>query len=188
MATLCHTEYAAQKKMLLENSLLDLLETVRYQDITVKDICQKADIPRRTFYHYFGCKEDVLAAIIEDLIQECFLLGMHDLRLNIDNMRKNFIRIFRFWTGDNRRKLNCLMKTGLESRLMACAIQWVRTEGIYFPQMEELDQKLVEIGLTVGVTDFFTLLFYWSRGGYKETPEQMAEYAIWVLPQVFYHL
>ena len=24
--------------------------------------------------------------------------------------------------------------------------------------------------------------FYWSRNGYQETPEQMAEYTIWVLP------
>lgn len=40
----------------------------------------------------------------------------------------------------------------------------------------------------VGVTDFFTLLFYWSRSGYQETPEQMAEYAIWVLPQAFFNL
>ena len=78
MAVLTHTEYTSQKKELLENALLNLMMQTSYPDISVTDICREANVPRRTFYHYFGSKEDALESMIESLIQQ-FLL--HD---NID--------------------------------------------------------------------------------------------------------
>ena len=188
MATHCHTEYAIQKKMLLEKSLTDLMLCQPYKEISVTDICREAGIPRRTFYHYFECKEDVLEAMIEDLMQQCFLNVMFDIQLGEEQMKESFARIFRFWEGDNRIRLDALIRNGLESRLMTWSLQFIRAERIGILSSSNLDPKLVEIGLMVGTTDFFTLLFYWSREGYRETPEQMAEYAIWVLPQAFYRL
>lgn len=188
MSKQCQTEFALQRKALLENSLLDLLHSKRYSDITVSDICQAANIPRRTFYHYFESKDDVLDSIVENTMQQCFLSVMFELQFGMDQIKQSFIRVFQFWQGDNRKKLDILIQNGMESRLMAYSQQWVRTEKIGFLQNSNLDPKLVEIGLMVGVTDFFSLLFYWCRNGYQEAPEQMAEYAIWVLPQAFYNL
>jgi len=188
MSKQCQTEFAHQRKALLEGSLLNLLAVMPFQDITVKDICREAAIPRRTFYHYFDSKDDVLNCIIEGTMQLCFLEIMFDFQPGANNMSAIFSRVFRFWQGDSRKKLDALIKSGLESRLMTYALQWIRTEKIGFLQNSDLNPKLVEIGLMVGVTDFFSLLLYWSRGGYQETPEQMAEYAIWVLPQAFYNL
>ena len=108
--------------------------------------------------------------------------------LCIEHMEDSFYRIFCFWTGENRKKLDALIRCGQESRLTAWASGWVRRERFGFLQKSDLDPKLVEIGLMIGTTDFYTLLFYWSRGGYQETPEQMAKYAMWVLPQAFYKL
>ena len=73
VAKLCQTEYAIQKKSQLESSLLQLMTIRYYPEITVTDICQQAGIPRRTFYHYFVSKEDVLDSIINSLMQHCFL-------------------------------------------------------------------------------------------------------------------
>ena len=64
MAELCHTEYALQKKKHLENSLLNLMLLRQYNEISVTDICREAGIPRRTFYHYYESKDDVLNSII----------------------------------------------------------------------------------------------------------------------------
>ena len=187
VAILCHTEYAIQKKAKLEASLLNLMQQ-QYSEITVTDICRESGIPRRTFYHYFESKEDALNSIIEELMHQCFLEVMFEFRLGMIDMKESFVRIFRFWEGTNRAKLDALIRNGLESRLMTWSLQFIRAEKIGFLSNSNLDPKLVEIGLMVGVTDFFTLLFYWSRGGYQETPEQMAEYAIWILPQAFYNL
>lgn len=188
MATLCHTEYAVQKRDQLEASLLNLMEQQPYQEITVTDICRGAGIPRRTFYHYFESKDSVLESIIDNLMQRCVLEVMDIYHLGIEHMEDSFYRIFCFWSGENRKKLDALIRSGQESRLTARAVGWVRRERFAFLQKSDLDPKLVEIGLMIGATDFYTLLFYWSRGGYQETPEQMAKYAMWVLPQAFYNL
>ena len=188
MAVLCHTEYTSQKKAQVENSLLTLMMQYPYQDITVTDICREANIPRRTLYHYFGNKDDVLESLIEAMIQPCFLEGLLDIRHDIENMEESFVRMFRFWDEDNRKKLDALIKNGLESRLITWATRWVQKEQSESFRRNNVEEKMVEIGLMVGTMDFFSLLFYWSRGGYQETPEQMAKYAVWVLPHAFYNM
>lgn len=186
MAEPCYTEYALKKKAQLEKGLLDLMQQQPYKEITVTDICREAAIPRRTFYHYYESKEDVLNDIVEGTMQRCFLEVRSILRSGM--MKESFVRIFRFWEGDNRAKLDALIRNGLESRLMTCSLQFARAEKLGLLSGSEMDPKLIEIGLMVGVTDFFALLFYWSRGNYQETPQQMAEYAVWVLPQAFLSL
>lgn len=188
MATLCHTEYAARKRSLLETSLLNLMGRKAYQDISVTDICREAGVPRRTFYHYFEGKEAVLDSLIEVLMQRCFTDVMFDFRRGPEYMKSSFSRVFCFWEGENREKLDMLLRSGLESRVMAWASQWIWRDQPDVLQKSGLDPKLVEIGLMVGTTGFFSLLFYWSQGGYRESPEEMAEYAIGVMPQIFYNL
>ena len=188
MAMLCHTEYAVQKKMQIENGLLTLMMSQQYQDISVTDICQATGIPRRTFYHYFENKEAVLDSMIEVLMQQCFLKGVFYFSLGPEHMKNSFLQVFQFWSGENRRKLDALMQNGLESRLMSWASKLTREEQYSTLLRSDLDPKLWEIVLMIGVTDFFALLFHWSRGGYQETSEQMAEYAVRVLPQALFNL
>ena len=188
MTTLCYTQAAMKKKTQMENGLLNLMMQQPYQNITVMDICREINIPRRTFYHYFGSKEDILESLIETSMQQCFLEGMVDIRLGREHLEKHFAKIFRFWDGENRKILDALIKNGLESRLLIWSSQWVQKERIGAIQNINLDPKLVEIGLMVGVTDFFSLLFYWSRGGYQESAEQMAKIAVWTLPHAFYDI
>ena len=188
MTALCHTEAASQKKAHMETSLLNLMTQRPYQDITVTDICREANIPRRTFYHYFGSKEDVLEFMIETLMQQCFLGVEFDIRLGREHMEESFVKVFQSWDEASRKKLDILIKNGLESRLLALSSQWIQKEQIGTLQKCNLDPKLVEIGLMVGTTDFFALLFHWSRGGYQESAQQMAKYAVWMLPHAFFNL
>lgn len=185
MAGIFHTEAALQKKEQMENSLVNLMAQRPYQDITVTDICRGANIPRRTFYHYFGSKEDVLQSMIETLMEQCFMEATFDMHLGKEQLEDNFSKTFRSWDGANREKLDVLIRNGLESRLIAWAFQWVRKERIGIVQKSNLDPKLKEIGLMVGTTSYFSLLFYWSRGGYRESAEQMAKYAVWAMSHPF---
>lgn len=188
MTVLCHTEAAIQKKAQIETGLLNLMTQQPYQNITVTDICREADIPRRTFYHYFGGKEDILESMIETLLRQCFLEVMFDDHLGREHIEKGFVKVFRFWDGENRRMLDALIKNGLESRLLTWSLNWLPKEKLGVVRKSKLDPKLVEIALMVSITDFFSLLFYWSRGGYQESAEQMAEFAVWILPHVFYDM
>lgn len=56
-------------------SVIALMQTKDFQDITISDIVKKAGVSRMTFYHYFDTKTDALNnyihEIIESYIEEC---------------------------------------------------------------------------------------------------------------------
>lgn len=44
----------------LKRALLELLAEKRYDEITVRDLCARADVGRSTFYGHYGSKEELL--------------------------------------------------------------------------------------------------------------------------------
>ncbi len=183
MTKLCQTEYGNQRRALLEDSLMELLEQMRYPDITVKDICQKAQIPRRTFYRYFDNKESVLLAVVEHILNECSLEVMLEFNAGFDAMKESLIRNFRYWQGPARRRLDLLLDNGLSGEMMHCALRWLETERIGLPRPSGVSEKEIEITTMVGTAGFFTLLLYWRKNEYRETAEEMADYALRILSE-----
>ena len=51
---------ALQSQQWIVDSLISLMEVKPYQQITIMDICKRADLSRQTFYNVFSQKEDVL--------------------------------------------------------------------------------------------------------------------------------
>lgn len=56
-------------KMVLSQSLLELMQEKEIAKITVTEICRKADINRNTFYKYYYGPEDLLSTIEEQLME-----------------------------------------------------------------------------------------------------------------------
>lgn len=51
---------SARTRQLLSAALIELMSEQRYDDITVQDIIERANIGRSTFYAHYGDKEDLL--------------------------------------------------------------------------------------------------------------------------------
>lgn len=186
MENIPKTPAAQKRRELLENALLELMQTKGYGQISVTDICREANIPRRTFYHYFDCKEAVLQAVIRNMLSECALEIMLEFNVGAEAMRQGLIRNFEYWQGPERWKLDLLLDNGLAGDMTRCALQWVETERLSATLAPGLSSKRSEIAAMVGISGFFTLLMYWRRNEYRETPEEMAEYAMWVLSEPLY--
>lgn len=177
------TQAAQKRRALLEDALVELMRTKGYAQTTVTDICREANIPRRTFYHYFDCKEDVLQAVVENMLNSCMLEVMLELSQGFNAMRESLIRNFRYWQGPAREKLDLLLDNGLSGEMMQCALRWLETERMGPPPTPGMSEKESEIITMVGTSGFFTLLTYWRRNEYRETAEEMAEFAIRVLSE-----
>lgn len=55
----------------IESSFRALLRDMRYRSVTVKEICERAHVSRKTFYANFRDKEDIVKHIFEhDVIQQ----------------------------------------------------------------------------------------------------------------------
>lgn len=56
-------------KQSLKNSLINLIEEKNFSSITVTDIVNRSDVNRSTFYAHFQDKEELLACIMDELIE-----------------------------------------------------------------------------------------------------------------------
>ena len=65
MYKLCKTEYSVRRQRQIEEALLETMETSRYEDISVSDLCARLGIPRKSFYRYFSSKDGALFALID---------------------------------------------------------------------------------------------------------------------------
>ena len=61
---------AQMSQSLLKKSLVELLETKDIKQITIKEICENADVSRSTFYAYYGSQYDLLDAIRQEIIDK----------------------------------------------------------------------------------------------------------------------
>lgn len=69
---------------LIKNALIDLLLTESFNSITVKHICEKAQVNRSTFYAYFKDPDALLASIEDDTIN--LILDSFTLDIPSDNI------------------------------------------------------------------------------------------------------
>lgn len=183
MEKLPQTQAAQKRRSQLEAALLALMRTRGYAQTTVTDICREADIPRRTFYHYFDSKEAVLRAVVESMLNECFLEVMLEFDRGYEVMKESLVRNFRYWQGEAREKLDLLLDNGLSGEMMQCALRWLESEHLGLLHRPGVSEKELELITMVGTSGFFTLLMYWRRNDYRETPEKMADFAMRVLSE-----
>lgn len=61
---------AVRSKEEITNTLLRLMDTYSYNDITVKQILLESQVARKTFYRNFLSKDDVLDAHIDSIMQQ----------------------------------------------------------------------------------------------------------------------
>ena len=54
----------------IHDGMINLLKTKAYNDITVKDICEKSQISRTTFYTHYKTKDDFIYSYLNTLLKE----------------------------------------------------------------------------------------------------------------------
>ena len=66
------SERVERTKKTISLALYALLLRKPYEEITVSDICRKADISRVSFYHYYDKKDDILIQFSDERFAEFF--------------------------------------------------------------------------------------------------------------------
>ena len=67
-----HTDNRRVKitKQLFQDSLLELLDSQSIHEISIRTLCEKADLNRSTFYKYYGSQYDLLKEIEDQLLNQ----------------------------------------------------------------------------------------------------------------------
>lgn len=73
-------------------SLLELMKSKSLFKITIKDICEKANLSRQTFYQLFSTKEDVLRFYIKRSFEEIYPDSKIEYHENVKLIAQYFLK------------------------------------------------------------------------------------------------
>ncbi len=61
---------ALKSQQWLGDTLIDLMEIKPYEEISIKDICQHADLSRQTFYNFFESKDELFRYALRRIYED----------------------------------------------------------------------------------------------------------------------
>ena len=96
-------------RMVLRESLFELMEEIPVSKITVKDICDRADINRTTFYAHYEDKFDLLQSIEEETLLWADELIDKLLAATDERGRINILEEIFAYFAENKTRLSVLM-------------------------------------------------------------------------------
>lgn len=174
MYKLCKTEQSAARQRELEGLLAAMMNTRRYEDITVSEFCAYAGIPRKAFYRYFSSKDGALYALMDHTMMEYESFPEpHDHREGRTLIR-DLEKFYLFWKSQ-KQVLDALEFSGLSGVLLERAIESMGNFAMlkrFLPGESEFAQKQIT---RFAVSGIMIMMVNWHHDGYRESPREMAE-------------
>lgn len=169
----CTTEESFQRQRQIERCLLDLMQTLPYPQITITHICDSIGISRKSFYRYFGSKDDCLYAMID----HCILDGASRYLPEHSHhpiSHQLYVGLFAYWQ-QQASLISVLIRNNLSTLLVERIMGHLdQEERDYHYNLDgsvadSYEQVLFMVCGLVG------LLIQWYSTGFQKSPAQMAD-------------
>ena len=183
MYKLCKTEQSAQRQRELEQGLLEAMLIKNYEDISISDLCDHLQIPRKSFYRYFSSKDGAFHALLDHTLQECSWF------LNpFDDPVVTFEAYFRFWLS-RKPLLDALEKSGLSGKLVERTLNTAVIDQGFEDRLlrafSGLNQQYVVLFIISGL---MSVVIQWHHSGCEQTPLQMAHTVVRLLTEPLFSI
>lgn len=183
MYKLCKTEQSAARQRQLEEGLLLIMAAMRYEDITVSDLCARLGIPRKTFYRYFDSKDGALHALMDHTLMQYEGFDAGYLSGEIRTLQKELEQFFQFWVL-HKDLLDALDKSDISGMLIERAIAHALSDTVMPKRFLPQDNAEMQKHITMfGVCGLMSMVLTWHSEGYPQSTAQMARVAARLLGQ-----
>ena len=182
MYKLCKTEQSAARQRQKEQGLLTAMQTIRYEDINISELCQRLGIPRKSFYRYFSGKDGALHALIDHTLMEyeSFSAAHQTEKRTLQNELERF---FRFWMA-HKKFLDALQYSDISGVLVKRTIHHAVTEGFFPERFLQNEERVVQNHVvSFAVCGLMTMMVQWHHNGYPESSSELAQVAARLLTQ-----
>lgn len=174
-----------KSKMALKEALILLMEENEFKSITITEIVHSANLNRGTFYKHYQTQEDLLNELIDDVLIDL----IHSYRepyvkikdFDIGKLSSASVKIFdhverysHFYTII----INSNVLPGFQNRICQVLKELVQKELISPMLNPGIDPGLLS---SYNAYALFGLIIEWVNGGFKFTPQQMADQLINIL-------
>ena len=158
---------ALKSQQLLSENLLDLMEEKRYEDISVMDICKKADLSRQTFYNYFESKEELFRFLLRNTY-ESKLYDLDEIPSS-----KEAISIFVNTAKENDRLVSAIVKNNMGNLVSDEIFQSItKFLNKFIPNFSNQPHFAYHVVLLSGALTHF--LTYYARNNSEMSEKEMA--------------
>lgn len=172
MYKICQTEQSYKRQRSIEEGLLRLMLKHRYEDISISDLCQHLQIPRKTFYRYFSSKDGALYAMLDHTMMD---FQMSDF-LPAQNNRAtpgDLTKYFFFWY-TNKDLLTALDRSNLNGLLVERATSFALQEKMMPRYMLKWEFSLQQLAMSFTISGLMSMVLHWHQQGYLLSPEEMS--------------
>ena len=163
-------------KARIRDSFTELLEQKDIKDITVKELCERSDINRGTFYYHYEDLFDLQRSIEDELLDEAGdLIRKHLPNHKDDTLRYFFVLILRF-IADNSATIRMLFRkspTFLTQITHRMLYDWNIGELIRFNHPSDDLTELMYIGRFL-ISGYIAVLSYWLETDMLEPLDYVA--------------
>ena len=179
MYKFCKTEQSYRRQRELEQGLLDMMAHRTFDEISVSDLCDRMQIPRKSFYRYFSSKDGALLALLDHTLLEFYDAG------SIEGLRGgtpagDLERFFRFWK-NKKNLLDAISRSNLSGMLVERAVSLAKQEDLMPGYVREWEDTLKDVALSFVVCGLMSMVLQWHKEGYRVPTEKMAQAAITML-------
>ena len=178
---------SARTKKNLKNALLTLLQEKDLNELTITEVSQLAQCNRVTFYAHYRDLNELLAAIIDDYLQELinyFRQSYQKLKRFSSNEVQIHLPIFEF-IYQNQFIFTLILKgevlPGSQNLFCESLVQVSDTE-LKLEEETEIEIPALNYFSTYGSLGFF---IYWIQSDFKDSPEIMAEKLTFLQSKMF---
>lgn len=165
-------------RLLIINSLLELLERKNYASITINMIVDHAALGRRTFYRYFSTKDEAMEYITK-LLMEQFASTI--MKHHASDMKTVTIAYFQFWEQYidillllKKAHLLYFIEDNLESHIINVAKKVKHVpDNMPAEMLKEMYEKY-KYEFSIKLAGLWKATIMWCEETPRKTPEEMA--------------
>jgi len=175
MYKLCKTEQSAKRQREIENTLLSLMSKKPFNEISITELCEKMDMPRKTFYRYFDSKEDTLYALIEHTMTEYQGFAATPNNDGVRTLMGEIENYYKFWIC-HKPLLDALHKNNMIEKIIDVSMHFPINDMVSLQKFLPDDSAWArEKIFNFAVCGLCFQMIDWYRGGFKTSITDMAK-------------
>ena len=168
---------ALQSKKWLSESLLQLMDSKQFSLITIKEITEKAQLDRKTFYRHFKSKEEVLSWSMEEMYQKYYKNLTSLEQLNTYTVSETYFSLCIEYLP----MLKLLHKNGLLNMILTQFNKYLTELNHIFSQHPTYRKKS-KYELFYQSGGFWNVTLLWIENGATESAQELAKIVSAIMP------
>lgn len=164
---------------LIKKAFMELMNDKYYMDVTVTDLIKKAGVARASFYRNFDSTSDVLDEIVDDMVNT--LQEILDPIIASDDpaVWREFLFIFIYEFKSRQKEVIAHKPENASLILFRLNNRFTqKANNLEYMDLHDKYRRFSRLGL------LFMVLKGWVDTGMKESPEEIVNYLMEIIPKI----